>query len=353
MLAYSIYILISCISILVASNKIEALIVFFQYITFFSTFVFLFYIYKSENINFFKFFVSLTFFSVLIESYGVLSSVYEYFILNGNAFQRDNILRGFSGNINMVSFSLAIKLPIVIYLFFKIKNKLYQALIFLSLVSLSLVIFILLSRGAFIGYILVLFMILCYKMYESPTVNFKKTIAVILTVIIAFISTNRLIDKSNSDVILERVVSITDSKDASIDSRLRYYNAALSSISLNPIIGVGIGNWKFISIKLDYKDMRDYIIPLYAHNDLLHIAAEIGIIGALAYLMIFIFAFRYLVINIIDRKNIFESISLLGVLAVYFLDSMLNFPVSRPISHVFIIFALIAITNINESTQDD
>ena len=350
--AYSIYILISCISISVADNQAEALIVVSQYFTFYLCFVLVYSISRVEKLKFFRYFILITAFAILIETYGVLSTVIDYFIVNANAFERSNILRGFSGNINIVSFSLAAKFPILIYLFFKIKHKLYSIFILLAIVFLSFVIFILLSRGAFISYIIVLSILLIYKSFESLRVNYKKILSILIAIIITYSLTNTLIDKSNSGVIIDRVESIVDLNDASISSRLRYYDDAISIIKIKPLMGLGLGNWKFISIELDYDDMHDYIVPAYVHNDFLQIAAEIGVLGAVAYLMIFIFSLMNLVKYIRKRKYVFECISLMSIFSVYFIDSMLNFPVSRPISHIFIIFVLVSVSNINTHIND-
>ena len=68
--------------------------------------------------------------SITIECYGVLSYAYEHFLVEGNAFKRSNDLRGYSGNINVVSFSITAKFPILLYYMYKSQNKLF--LIFIA-----------------------------------------------------------------------------------------------------------------------------------------------------------------------------------------------------------------------------
>ena len=136
--------------------------------------------------------------------------------------------------------------------------------------------------------------------------------------------------------------SLNNTQDPSINSRLRYYNDAYQSIKINPLIGVGIGNWKFYSILYDYDDMEDYIVPIYVHNDFLHTAAEIGIIGLIAFVSIFVIPLLNLMNFLKKGTYSNESLFLILIICVYVIDSMLNFPVSRPISYMYLIFALVA-----------
>ena len=65
---------------------------------------------------------------------------------------------------------------------------------------------------------------------------------------------------NKSNVVLDRISFINlNNNDESINQRLRYYSAALKSIRMNPILGVGVGNWKFISIKYDSKKCQSIL----------------------------------------------------------------------------------------------
>ena len=79
--------------------------------------------------------------------------------------------------------------------------------------------------------------------------------------------------------------------DGSVNQRLRFYKHALTSISKNLFFGVGIGNWKLVSIAYDSKDIKQYIIPYHAHNDFLQIASESGVLASIFYIFYFHFYF--------------------------------------------------------------
>ena len=341
-ITYSLYIFICIISYTVAFNKSEALIVLSQYLTFYICFLVIYLISLNTKINYLKLFVALSIISIAIESYGVLSTAVDYFLINGNEFARSNILRGFSGNINIVSYSIAIKLPVLLYALFKTNNKLILALLFALLYFSSLIIFMLMSRGAFIAFMFVLIVIILFKLFSSFKKNYLKVLLISITVISSFGFTETFINQSENNVLAERLGSLNNTQDASINSRLRYFNDAFLSIKNNPLIGVGIGNWKFYSILYDYEDMEDYIVPVYVHNDFLHTATEIGIIGLIAFIFIFVIPLSNLTSLLKKGTYSNESLFLILIIGVYIIDSMLNFPVSRPISYVYLIFAIVA-----------
>ena len=341
-ITYSLYIFICIISYTVAFNKSEALIVLSQYLTFYICFLVIYLISLNTKVNYLELFVTLSIISIAIELYGVLTTAVDYFLINGNEFARSNILRGFSGNINIVSYSIAIKLPVLLYALFKTNNKLILALLFALLNFSSLIIFMLMSRGAFIAFMFVLVVMILFKLYISFKNNYLKVLLISITVILSFSFTETYINQSENNVLAERLGSLNNTQDASINSRLRYFNDAFLSIKNNPLIGVGIGNWKFYSILYDYEDMEDYIVPVYVHNDFLHTATEIGILGLIAFVLIFVIPLSNLTVLLKKGTYSNESLFLILIIGVYIIDSMLNFPVSRPISYIYLIFAIVA-----------
>ena len=149
-------------------------------------------------------------------------------------------------------------------------------------------------------------------------------------------------DSNESNVIIDRVASIQlNNSDESINQRLRYSSHAITSILKTPLLGVGIGNWKFMSIDYDSKNMQEYIVPSFVHNDFLHIGAEIGILGLIFYVIFIFNPFIILIKKIFSSQETFFDVILLSMISVCLIDSLLNFPVARPISHIFLIFLII------------
>ena len=72
--------------------------------------------------------------------------------------------------------------------------------------------------------------------------NFYYVIPLLLAIIFNQISTA---DKGADAISRAGTISISQA-DGSISKRLRYYDDVLNHFMSNPIIGVGIGNWKVI-----------------------------------------------------------------------------------------------------------
>ena len=81
-------------------------------------------------------------------------------------------------------------------------------------------------------------------------------------------------------------------------------------------------------------NIKGYVVPYHAHSDFIQLGAELGVIGFLLYLGIFIWAIFYvfriiLKSNITDKEKIFLFLLILS-LGSYTIDANLNFPIARP-----------------------
>ena len=350
-ICYSGFILICFISILFAENTNEATVITSQYLTYLICFISIYSLADLTSNTFIKFFIILVSVSVFIESVAILYNAIDLVWIQNSDFTRDNfLLRGFAGNININANSIAIKLLVVYYMLYKSKKR--HFLIF-SLITITLAytaLFILLSRTAFLSVFLTTFMFLVWmgKTY------LRKSLMLILLMAISFLFVQTSFNSQNADEITDRISSISSNdEDDSVNARLRYYSHAVKSISVNPIFGIGIGNWKLKSIDYDSKDMEGYTVPYHTHNDFLQIAAEIGIIGVIFYSLIFLIPIFNLIKKILKRNlSDFELIIFLMIIS-YLIDSSLNFPIARPISHLFIIFTLVTYVILYNNNQLD
>jgi O-Antigen ligase len=90
-----------------------------------------------------------------------------------------------------------------------------------------------------------------------------------------------------------RVVSTTRMEDYSNIERIRTWEATLAMIRDHPLVGVGIGNYRKV---LDqYRERYGSGSHSHAHNTLLQVTAENGLIGLAAYLSIWYFFFREMI----------------------------------------------------------
>jgi len=339
-LCYSLFILISLFSIFVADNISEALVVFSKYSTYLVSFISIYSIAKTVRKNFLTYFLILSCVALFIESMSIVYNVIDRVLIQGNTFERDNfLLRTFAGNINISANSIVSKIMIVYLLIYRYNNKkILLSSYFLLFISFS-ALFILLTRTAFLSLALatVLIMAWNYKKFLS------RSLPILGIILIGYFSVKQNINTVNQDEIYTRIVSTVDTQDDSINERLGYYRDALESIKEKPILGIGVGNWKIKSIKYAGQSVVGYTVPYHAHNDFLQLAAEIGLAGAAFYLMIYLIPFYNAFIKI--KNKVLDNFNLIGtsIIFVIFIDSMLNFPIARPINHIFLIFTLVVL----------
>lgn len=235
------------------------------------------------------------------------------------------------------------------YMLYKFESVRLKWLSYILLFSSFSALFLLLSRGAFIAMTVsvLLFMLIYFnKKYVS------KAIILVSIIIFSSISVQNIFLTENKNQIIDRVSSIsTDRSDDSVNERLNYYSHALQSIKKNPILGVGIGNWKIESIDYASNIMKAYTVPYHVHNDFLQIGAEIGLLGLIFYAFVVVYPILISLNKILKKEHNDFYIIVLLVLISYFIDSMLNFPMSRSITHMQLIFIITLFNHIHKTIK--
>ena len=343
-LFYSGFILLSALSIIIADNQIESVIVFSQYLTFFFALLLIYGLSKNSKIKFEDLFIKLCLISIFLESGYILLIFFDNVIINGESFTRLNIYRGFAANINIAAFSLVAKSPAVFYYLYKSNKIISKVLSGLLVFVIASCLLILLSRGAFVAFATVIFLIVIYTTIKKMQKNILSSLIVIITVTASYFMFSNLVITKQDNLFNDRITSIQiDGEDQSINERLRFYSGALESIKENPLIGIGIGNWKIKSMKYDAKYASAYRVPYHAHNDLLQVAAESGVLASVLFLLFLLYPFYLFVKNKIYSTIDLKYFIFLLMMTVYIIDTLINFPIARPISHVFLIFTSISL----------
>ena len=159
-------------------------------------------------------------------------------------------LKGLTANRNITAFSVAIKIPYVLYLVFRtpklwIKTA-YAFLILMSLFSLSMI----QSRASFVAAALIGVLLLAWTGF-----NYFKTRSIqelslnlyyVFPLIFALILNQTLISDKGADALSRAATISVSTNDGSVNQRLRYYEDVLTHITKNPVLGVGISNWKSV-----------------------------------------------------------------------------------------------------------
>lgn len=330
-------------------NTTQSMIEFVEKLTqFISLMNLIFLISLQENVI--KFFIRTTLILLTIE----LSSTYFPYFFDiatyGHPINRSLDYRGVTGSVNIISYLILMKLPLIYYLGITQKKFTWISALFVTL-SIYAITVIHQTRSAIILTLLVsIFLALVFyynknvtnKKEEYKLINFFKVI--LLPIVITFFLSNY---QSYLFKITENVQSRLSSiniEEYSTNSRIRYFSHAIQSIKANPLKGIGIGNWQLESIKYDSQNMQSYIVPYHVHNDFLELAAEIGLIGATLYYLVFLSIFLVILNKIIllikKKKPIEYEIIFFTIIGIYFIDSMVNFPFGRVLQQINLFFII-------------
>ena len=92
-----------------------------------------------------------------------------------------------------------------------------------------------------------------------------------------------------------------------------------------------------------------YRVPNHAHNDFLQVAAESGFLALIFYLGFIIYPYIFYLKNKLYKESDHVFYLIIIMMSIYIIDSMLNFPISRPVSHIFLVFMLIVFMKLKEA----
>ena len=292
------------LSVFISKNNIEGFVTLYKIITLIVVY-FVSYDILRKNITFITICVIFSI-SVLIESLVILIQFfgsYEWIV-------------GIASNPNISSSSLIFKLPFVIFLIQKEKNKSYKFLL-KTIEILSIIgIIILGSRLGFLSLFIIYF--LYFLFYKKN--RLAQVFSIIIIIVVSFFINNTR--SINDKISYPRIENLA--KDESTNQRLNFYKKALNLSFEKPLFGYGLGSWKYESLPYEESKNKDLLVPYYTHNDFLQIFFELGFIGLVAYLFILITLFK----KIIHTDAQFKGVLLITFL-MFLLNSLLNFPLHR------------------------
>jgi len=209
---------------------------------------------------------------IIFSAIAAIKGIYQYEVLHIDR------PKGAFINPNVFATHMEIIIPVVIAIILS-KKSLYTK------VALSIVLFLLfgglivtLSRGAIVS---LTFVILLMLLIEK---NYK---ALLLTCIPAGIAI-----VSRYDIVLSRIYSIFDLQMRSNIERLNVFNSSIAIIKINPLVGVGLENFRRVYKKFMVPGAKD-VVP-HAHNIVLAYATEAGILTAIAFIVFVLLSGIYL-----------------------------------------------------------
>jgi O-antigen ligase len=353
--SYSIFILISCFSLFVADNLVEGLVTLTSYLIYFISFILIVCIAQKIKKILLKTFLMFTLIAVFMESGWINYLIYDSVVTNGNFLSRSNDFSGFTGNINISSFSLALKVPILLYIIFKSENRYMRSISLVFIFSSFLSILLLFSRAAIIALIFIMISLSLLLIINKTRNMIKKYIYVICFIFLSFISYGLINDKNPSNIIVDRFSNVISNPgaDGSVNERLNFYSTAVNSIFRTPLTGIGVGNWKINSVDYSRDIIAEYRVPYFVHNDFLQITAEIGIIGGLAFIYFIFYPFFVSLKKSFYEKDFNLYFMIYLIMGVYIIDSLLNFPIGRVITVIFLLFTIMLFYILTQNFEDE
>ena len=312
---FSILQLLGIISFFFSINIVESLIEISKSFILFSSLLNFFLLLKMYTPTYNAFFR-------LIFAFIIIELIFFYF-----NFYISSSLKGMTANVNILAFSVLFKVPFILYCIY---NK-QKAIFCYPLLILSIsIILIIASRGALLG---LFFIFLIYSTFYIKKYNIS--IISLSAIFISYFFSAFMMKQSSQTA--GKLLNLTLDNE-STNQRLLFYKGALESLFSSPL-GIGIGNWKIISISYYNEFMQSYIVPYHVHNDFLEIGAELGIFGIITYFLIFFLIFRFLYFKLFVYKQ-YVFLPIACSFFVFFLDSNLNFPISRPIIAIQFLFII-------------
>ena len=347
------FILWGLLSYFYAINPNEVIVKFSRWINVLCGILIVSILLKKFN-NQFKALAYIMSFALLVEISASLSQYINLLQITTYDFSKTLFIKGLTANKNVTSASIIVKIPFLLYLIWDSKKIILKYIYSIILFSAFYNIIILSSRASYISISLLILLIAIYFVitgikYKNLKNNLNQYLlyplfALTFSILFSFIS----LGSSNSATISNRITTI-NTTDTSASQRLRYYGHSIEQVKNNPILGVGLGNWKIKSIDYDHLNMNGYTVPYHVHNDFLEIAAELGLFGFLLYFSIFliigIFFFKFILYHKLDHKGVIPSIILGLSLLCYLIDANLNFPHARVINQISFIFIISAFIN--------
>lgn len=234
------------------------------------------------------------------------------------------------GNLNFVAQFYLASLPFAALALFLSQGSLSRYFS-LSVLILALFHFLLThSRGGYLGFIsaLLLFLFLYLRLLGKTSFNFLKPVKQTLISSRSWIILSCVILISFSFLFLERgeslkqFASIFHQEQESNRYRLLTWKSTLKMVADYPILGVGVGNFRFNFSRYkspelwELQDPWGKIRQIRTHNDYLNILAETGIIGFLSFVVLVFFVLFNALKTKPEGELLFAHYSLLRLSAI-------------------------------------
>jgi len=283
---------------------------------------------------------------------------------------RQNVF-GLFGNVNYFAEYLIIPLTIAVPLFFVSKNKMKKLLLLIGILAMGGSLILTFTRGSYLGFgISLFFMLFLFVFFKGKSfIKENKNIFIIILVAIIIITLLFVIPNplNKSGTIIYKIksrisVSQLIQNSYTIKSRITNWKFTALMIKDNPLLGSGIGTYKYNSLRYQARFLEQgqnrsiypYVFATKTHNECLQLWAELGIVGLGIFIWLIISYFNYGLKFIKRVKNRYKQgilIGLMGAIVAVLVDGIFGFPLHLPATIVlfWLSIGLTIVLGINES----
>lgn len=241
----------------------------------------------------------------------------------------------YHGNKNVTAASLLIMIPFAIYVIMSSKwlGRIAGIIaLFLGVFAL----FLLNTRSTYVGFALITVLFFVGLIWANKALLKPALLFFLLPAVVAiFVSNARLKlavagqeSAGGYGTVTKRIADINIASEQ--NSRLHLWGTAADYAMKNPILGAGYGNWKLASIPYEREVANELFVPYHAHNDFIEMFADLGLLGGLCFVGMFVLLLYYTV-EFLRTKRGDPLMVIIAFLAVscYGVDALLNFPAER------------------------
>ncbi|MDD5165860.1 MAG: O-antigen ligase family protein [Candidatus Omnitrophica bacterium] len=227
---------------------------------------------------------------ILVIGMGAVLSIYgflQYFgVLNHSWWGPPEFLASVYINHNHFAGYLELVIPMTAGMLFSRRQRSigYRLAIIAALIIMAIVFIFTQSRG---GWICLAISLLVMNIVLIKQGKFNKKSAILFLIIIGFIVSFVYLNRKE---IPQRIATMTNAEEreteSSMQTRIKIWQGTLGQIRDNPLTGVGIG--AFDAGFYRYRPEGLNVRAVFAHNDYLQMAAEMGVLAPFIMLWIFI-----------------------------------------------------------------
>jgi O-antigen ligase len=267
---------------------------------------------------------------------------------------------GLFGNVNFFAEYLIIPLPIAVSLFFASQNKFNKTLLLITILAMGTSLTVTFTRSSYLGFgvSLIFMFLLCLACRGKNFIKENKIFFIIILVTIIIITllfvipnplnkSGTIIYKIKSRILVSQLIQ----NSYTIKSRISNWKFTTLMIKDNPLLGSGIGTYKYNSLRYQARFLEQgqnrsiypYIFAAKAHNEYLQLWAELGIVGLGIFIWLIISYFHYGLRFIKRVKNRYKQgiiIGLMGAVVAVLIDGIFGFPLHLPATVVLFWLAL-------------